>query len=657
MAAEDLAAAHYQAQAELGRQAAIAGQELWQRIDPKAVLPTWRPLVAKAAAVLAAAQYAAAARAQPYVANLAQSMGVQPSPAAALDPAAFAGRAANGGDLASMLLMPAVQTVALLAGGADDRTALRAGLAALTRMMATETADAGRVATSVAMTADRQFVTYVRVVHSPACARCIILAGREYTWSTGFQRHPRCDCTMVPRVHRPGRGYDTPAPASPDELVARMSPEEQDRIFGKAGAKAIREGADIGQVVNARRGMTTAGGKSITTEGTTSRGHAGRLLGQLSKQAGDRYRRSQIPRLTPEQIYREAGDDRDEAIRLLQRFGYLDKGSTARRARAVAKVDQAAAAEREALRAEQARQADVERARRAIDEVRRKAEEARQAAEQAALRQAEERARREAAEQARRDAVPVGARPYHRSLDGLEDLARRVETQKVTETRRLGGASAQTELVTFADGSKAIRKAARVGLAESQDAAAEHAAQLIARKLGLKAPRVYRNDAGTIWMEYVQDGVTAEEGGLLQRLRDRFTRVPGSDRGKVLGLLDLLTNNVDRNAGNWMLDKAGDLIPIDHGMAYGEFIEQGMEPTLEWVHSDFAAHYKDPDTDKPKANPLTKADVAEVRRRLEELRPDFEHIGRGHWLDYSLRMLDLLGRYAKGSRDLIAGVR
>lgn len=71
-------------------------------------------------------------------------------------------------------------------------------------------------------------------------------------------------------------------------------------MFGKAGAEAIREGADMARVVNARRGMYTAGGRLFTHES-----------------AGRR------PRLMPEQILREADGDRGEAIRLLRLHGYL----------------------------------------------------------------------------------------------------------------------------------------------------------------------------------------------------------------------------------------------------------------------------------------------------------------------------------------------
>lgn len=276
-----------------------------------------------ATAVLTAAQNAAALLAQPYLAALAREQGVTPSPVGLVNPAAFAGMAADGRPLENLLMQPALRTLGLLAAGADDGEALKSGLASLTRILATETADAGRTAVGAGMVANRSFVTYIRHVVLPACGRCIVLAGREYAWSTGFRRHPRCDCGVIGIVHRPGQGYDKPDPDMPEELFAKMTRAEQDKAFTNAGAQAIRDGADIGQVVNARRGMTTAGGKSVTTEGTTVRGIAGKRLGNLAKRPGERYRRSKIPRPTPAQIYEDAAGDRDLAIRLLERFAYI----------------------------------------------------------------------------------------------------------------------------------------------------------------------------------------------------------------------------------------------------------------------------------------------------------------------------------------------
>jgi hypothetical protein len=71
-------------------------------------------------------------------------------------------------------------------------------------------------------------------------------------------------------------------------------------------------------VVNAHRGLSRAElfGRDVqtTTEGTTRRG----IARQRMTAAGVRG-----PRLSVAQIYSDAGGDRDTAISLLRRFGYL----------------------------------------------------------------------------------------------------------------------------------------------------------------------------------------------------------------------------------------------------------------------------------------------------------------------------------------------
>jgi hypothetical protein len=105
-----------------------------------------------------------------------------------------------------------------------------------------------------------------------------------------------------------------------------MTEAQQRRGFGEAGMKAIADGADLTQVVNARRGMTTVTryGRTVqaTREGTTRRGLYGSRRAKFEKVLGARYARAKAPRLMPEEIYRLA-KDREHAIRLLQRNGYL----------------------------------------------------------------------------------------------------------------------------------------------------------------------------------------------------------------------------------------------------------------------------------------------------------------------------------------------
>lgn len=178
-------------------------------------------------------------------------------------------------------------------------------------------------AAEVAAIAPREWVDgWVRMVNLPACSRCIILAGRLYQWNDGFDRHPDCDCEHIPA----SEGIAGDLTLDPDAYFESLPAEEQDRLFGKAGAQAIRDGADMAQVVNARRGMQKAqvfGRDSvITTEGTTRRGRANNALNSRRNTGGTRPDGAAPIRLMPESIY-EAAKDRDDAVRLLALHGFI----------------------------------------------------------------------------------------------------------------------------------------------------------------------------------------------------------------------------------------------------------------------------------------------------------------------------------------------
>lgn len=173
----------------------------------------------------------------------------------------------------------------------------------------------------------RPHMGYVRQINAGACSRCAILAGRFYKWSDGFLRHPRCGCKNIPTLQGQSEGLTT----TPDEYFHSLPTAEQDRIFTKSGAQAIRDGADMGQVVNVYRrsaGMQYAqvspikakvvNGKTVkyTTEGTTKRGVAAKAQKRL------RVNGPQQMRLMPESIYQVATDQAD-AVRLLKLYGYV----------------------------------------------------------------------------------------------------------------------------------------------------------------------------------------------------------------------------------------------------------------------------------------------------------------------------------------------
>lgn len=282
--------------------AAILG--LWRRINRDRLTESWQAGVGPSIVeTMTRAQVSAAALVPAYLRDLAEAQRIAP-PELEVVPEAFGDVASDGRPLETLMYQPIIAFKRLLADGVPIEEAMRRATAHMSMIASTQAADAGRAAVGAGAAANRQWTRYVRVVNLPACSRCIILAGRAYSHSTGFQRHPNCDCDMMPVTS------DDVSIPSPQDLFEQMSAEEQDRRFGKAGAEAVRLGADLGQVVNARRGMQTAGARLVTTTGTSRRGSAGgRLQGRV--------------RLMPESILAEAGDDRDLAVELLQQYGYL----------------------------------------------------------------------------------------------------------------------------------------------------------------------------------------------------------------------------------------------------------------------------------------------------------------------------------------------
>ena len=156
------------------------------------------------------------------------------------------------------------------------------------RIVSSLVSDAGRSAMGAFTASRNEEIGHIRTLTPPSCSRCAILAGRFYRWSDGFQRHPRCDCTMIPG--RRSAGQSDPFGAFERGEITDLT---------RAQTKAVEDGADISQVVNTTKGMRTASfaGRSRTA--------------------------ARAPRLSPEAIYNIAADDRQQAIRLLRANGYL----------------------------------------------------------------------------------------------------------------------------------------------------------------------------------------------------------------------------------------------------------------------------------------------------------------------------------------------
>ncbi|RAO26482.1 hypothetical protein PSN13_06510 [Micromonospora saelicesensis] len=292
----EVAGLHARTRRRFAQVAAGEAARLWSQVDGDRIAASWLSLLPRLLVLLTGAQTAAAARADSYLDEVLDAQDIAPRAVGRVSAAALAGVASDGRDLADLLYQPAVRTLVGIQRGATVDQALAGGGAGLDMLVRTQVADAGRVADQVAMTARPQATGYVRMLVGVSCDRCALLAGRRYEWSAGFERHPRCDCVHIPAREDSADDLRT----DPRRYFDSLSVAEQDRLFTVAGAEAIRAGADIAQVVNARRGVYTAGGRQYT------RTNAGKR-----------------PRLMPEEILRQADGDREEAVRLLRLHRFL----------------------------------------------------------------------------------------------------------------------------------------------------------------------------------------------------------------------------------------------------------------------------------------------------------------------------------------------
>lgn len=306
---------HYRTMLALQALAVQAGRRSWLRVDPRHIPASWIPALLDLLPVIEKAQARAAFEGATYSAMTLAQQSDYVAPSAFVDVDAFSGYASDGRSLDTLLVRPALGAQALVDGGMKPELALQSGLGTLGRMLTTQVADAGRQAGGIDVST-RPGVGYVRMVRPGACARCSILAGRWYRWNAGFLRHPRCNCVHVSnRSGSTKAAMDEGLVKDPYEAFNGLPRAEQDRIYGVANARAIRDGADISQVVNSRRGMTANG--LFTSEGTTRYGNAAKGL-----RPGQR-------RLTPEGIYDQAarfGRDRQWALDRLAEHGYVLPG-------------------------------------------------------------------------------------------------------------------------------------------------------------------------------------------------------------------------------------------------------------------------------------------------------------------------------------------
>jgi hypothetical protein len=243
-------------------------------------------------------------------------------------------------------------------------------------------------------------------------------------------------------------------------------------------------------------------------------------------------------------------------------------------------------------------------------------------------------------------AVPA---PWRARLDADREMLERVAGGEPSATEALGGNVSDNSLVTYPDGTRAVRKkyegvAGRLRGAEGAQEDAEELAPLLLAAVGIRAPAVVRTGANAIEMTHIpgETGYSVVPRGTLDVPQD----ILDSDDGRLLGLADALMGMTDRNnPGNWLIQPDGHLAGIDHSLAWFPDSAEG---------NPFAAHFLGR-SGGFRPNDMTRADMAELRRRLEALRPQFEAKGRGDWFELTMTRLDAIEKKARGTRDRIAG--
>ena len=319
MSTPETAVKHYRAMLRLQRSARAAAAVAWSSLSAAYLSESWDSVSPALERAVSRLQLDAATRGAGYGGNTLADQGLYEAPEAWVDPSSLAGVSSRGASLGAALYSAIPHTKDLIAGGMPERVALARGREVLQMSAAAQVADAGRTAAGLDTFA-RPRVGYVRMLNPPSCSRCSVLAGRFYRSNEGFRRHPRCDCVHVPTT-RTEAAESEGLVHDPYAYFESLSESAQDKTFGKAQAQAIRDGADLFQVVNARRGMSYAGvsadgsrrgqkvASDFTREGTTRRA----LWGGANPKG---------KRLTPDAIYAQ-GLPREATLDLLAKHGYL----------------------------------------------------------------------------------------------------------------------------------------------------------------------------------------------------------------------------------------------------------------------------------------------------------------------------------------------
>lgn len=288
----------YRAQQKISTKAAASVRKLWRRMGDD-FDASWAVVGPQVVNLVEHARAAAVATAIPYTGRVLAETNQRDDAVGSLSPEAFLSAAPDGRSVESLYGRSVIKAKTAVGAGASAVVAREQVGRWLTKVTLTTLADTRREVYAADIVQRPTLTGYTRMLNPPSCGRCAILAGKWFRWNEGFQRHPRCDCQHIPAAENVAGDFRT----DPYEYFKSLTPEQQEKQFGRLEARAIRDGADIYRVMNVKtRGLATA--KAARVYGTPSR-------------------------LTIDDIYRQAGT-RTNAIRMMREEGYiLDRGQVA----------------------------------------------------------------------------------------------------------------------------------------------------------------------------------------------------------------------------------------------------------------------------------------------------------------------------------------
>lgn len=302
------ASAHKQDTARLSSAAFERAGTAWSRVNPGSIVSSWQTLMPGAIAAVMIAQSETITKNEQYIDFAFNDQNIDGLDGT-LRPGSIVGTMpATGATLDAALAGVAFHTLDHIGRGYSTKEAMDGGMLELSQLVQYAVADTSRAASAVRIGTAQQTVGYTRVVSAGCCARCAVLAGRYYRWNAGFARHPNCLCLHFPATSSVASETAT----DPHAAFGALSPSEQDRIYTKAGAEAIRNGADMNQVVNSRRGMSTSG--RFTSEGSTRRGYY-----KITSDAGKARKR----RLSVDELMRRSSGNKERFTSMLTEYGYF----------------------------------------------------------------------------------------------------------------------------------------------------------------------------------------------------------------------------------------------------------------------------------------------------------------------------------------------